>query len=105
MAYNFQNRNSKIKLLTEYESVTQKADDLPAGVIDTTVACPSMSSLSLFAPQRKRAPKLPNMTEQSRHSPLDYLFRFFEWCEGFLIPIFYNYDNLPSLIHKTSLHH
>jgi hypothetical protein len=67
------------------------ADDLPAGVTDTTVACPGRSSLSLFVPQRKGAPKLPNMTKQIRHSYLHHLFRFLEWCEGFLIPIFCSY--------------
>jgi hypothetical protein len=39
------------------------------------------------------------------HSPLHYLFRFLEWREGFLIPIFCRYDDLHSLIRETSLQH
>jgi hypothetical protein len=80
-------------------------DDLPTGVTDTTVAWPGRLTLSLFVPQRKRALKLPNMTKYTRHSPLHYLFRFFEWREGFLIPIFCSYDDLLSLTRKTLLHH
>jgi hypothetical protein len=81
------------------------ADDLPTGITDTRVACPGRISLSLFVMQRKRVPKLPNMRKHTRHSPLHYLFRFLEWREGFIIPIFCRYDDLPSLICKTLLHY
>jgi hypothetical protein len=82
------------------------ADDVPAGLTDTTVACPSRSSLTLFSfRQIKRAPKLPNMIKRNKHSPFHYLFRFLDWREGFLIPIFCSYDDLPSLIRKLLLGH
>lgn len=38
------------------------AGDLLNEVTETAVAYPGMSSLSLFLPQRKIAPKLPNRT-------------------------------------------
>jgi hypothetical protein len=37
------------------------ADGLPTRITDSTVACPGRTSLSLFGPLRKWAPKLPNM--------------------------------------------
>jgi hypothetical protein len=80
------------------------AHDLATGVTDTAVSCPGRSSLLLFAPERKWAPKLPNMTKHIRYSPLQYLFRFLEWREGFMIPIFCSSDDLSSLIRKTLLH-
>jgi hypothetical protein len=32
-------------------------------------------------------------------------FRFLEWSDGFLNPIVFSYEDLPSLICKTLLHH
>jgi hypothetical protein len=80
------------------------ADDIPTGVTNKTIACPGRLSLSLFVPQRKKAPKRHNTTKHARHSSLHQLFRFVEWREAFLILMFCIYDDLPSLILKTLLH-
>jgi hypothetical protein len=63
-----------------------------------------VSAVTVF-PQRKRATKFPNMKNHTRHSPFHYLFRFIEWREGFLNPIFCSYDDLRFLIGKMLLHH
>lgn len=81
------------------------ASDLSSSVTDTSVAFSGRPSLSLFDPQRKRAPRTFKHDKALQGIHLSLSLSIYQLERGFFCSTFCSYDNLPYLTCKTLSHH